>query len=186
MMHGCFSPPTEERQLLLPPPTPHTRHSLFPALLLFYLLHQIYARRSSGGAKPTQTTSKADGQGEGQQTHYPLLINGVLTQPIPLLHYTEANRVASAASSPTSPICTTQGGGRGSERHNDIKLYLLALSKLLPSCHSETHFITNSRSGWRAWPGLKLGLLCIKTQLYGLHLVLTVGAGVWRLKDRWE
>lgn len=42
------------------------------------------------------------------------------------------------------------------------------ISSLLPSCHPKTHPIAIRSSGWRVSPGLYLGLLCIKTQLYAL------------------
>lgn len=78
---AVFSPPTEERQLLPPPPTPHTRHSLFPALLLFTSCIRFM---QDGTVRCKAYTNSIQGrqEGEGQQTHYPLLINGVWTQLI--------------------------------------------------------------------------------------------------------
>lgn len=140
-------------------PTAPPNHFLFLALSLSFFLPLApdLCKVEQCVAKLTQTTVKVDGQGEGQQTHYPPLISSVLTQLVPLLYY------KTGIGLPFSSLT-----------------HIMTLS--LISCHPTT----NSTSGWRARPGLKLGLLCIKTQLYGIYLVLMIGVGVRRSGDRWE
>jgi len=128
-MHGCFSLPTGERQL-----HPHILYSLL-LCFLFHLLLQIYVRWNSEGAKITQTAAEEVWEGEGQQTHYPPLIDSVLTKLLPLQPDAKINQVTSASPSPT--ICRLR------------TFYWLYL--LLPPCR-------HKQQEWR--DGAKAGPLC--------------------------
>lgn len=137
--------------------------------------------QSNGVQSSHKQHPRQDRQCEGQQTYHTVLIiiTNILTKHIPLLHYTKRNWVTSASST-TLPICTTQGGGRGSEQHNHITLLSTAPFQMAAILPQSDPFIANSRSSQESLARTKVWAAVHK------DIALMVKVGVWWLKDQWE
>lgn len=158
-MHGCFFP-TYRRT----PASPAAPHSLFPALLLF----TSCIRFMQGGTVRCKTyTNSIQGrrEGEGQQTHYPLLINGGWTQLIspPAFRRGEPGRISHFFSN----LAYLRLPGR-SEREWEAAYDIMTLS-FISCCRPATvkPFHHKQQERMESLARTDVGLLCIKTQLYG-------------------